>query len=362
MIALSTFVGCGRVGFELRDGSVNGATVDGATVPQSPAMRLGPAWYHNCFIDGASAMWCWGLNDAGQLGQGNTTGGGPYPVGTDRPWSEVKGGNEHSCALAIDGSLWCWGNNVGLSPVQLGAGPFHQLSMRIDNACVLAADSTPYCVSVGSAMSQIAPDAWSEVAAGNGFECGRSGEMRIWCMGSNNFGQCGVPGPTSYTTLVEVVAAGVVWTGPLRAGDNHVCTGASDGNVWCWGLNSYGQLGDPNSPNQANAPVVLGAIDMLGDVTPGSEQSCSIHADATLWCWGQNTFGQLGVGDMVDRQNMPTQVGVDTDWANVIATKFTTCALKRDDSLWCWGTNVQGQVDQTGPNTIIPSPRHVVGF
>lgn len=80
-------------------------------------------------------------------------------------------------------------------------------------------------------------------------------------------------------------------------------------------------------------------------VTGGDEHTCGVRADHTLWCWGDNEAGGLGVGDLVDRV-VPTQVGTDANWASVSAGFFHTCGTRTDHSLWCWGGNLFGQLDE----------------
>ena len=93
----------------------------------------------------------------------------------------------------------------------------------------------------------------------------------------------------------------------------------------------------PSRPRSAPAPT--------GRLTAGDYHSCASHLDHTLWCWGYNGQGQLGLGDNEDR-TIPTQVGTDTDWTEVAAGDYHTCATRIEHTLWCWGYNPYGQLGQ----------------
>jgi alpha-tubulin suppressor-like RCC1 family protein len=118
------------------------------------------------------------------------------------------------------------------------------------------------------------------------------------------------------------------------------------GTLHCWGSNAAAQLGDGTLLGHA-APVPIEGDDWLS-VETGRVMGCGIRAPGTLWCWGDNARGQLGDGTRVD-PNVPTQVGMDTDWTSVTAGFHHTCAFKAgDSSMWCWGDNSEGQL---GANT-----------
>jgi hypothetical protein len=114
----------------------------------------------------------------------------------------------------------------------------------------------------------------------------------------------------------------------------------TDGTLWCWGNNEYGQLGDGTNVGK-NVPVQVSGTNWVS-VSAGGEHTCGIKTDGTLWCWGRNNYGQLGDGTNVGK-NAPVQVS-GTNWVSVSAGKDHTCGVKTDGTIWCWGRNNYGQL------------------
>jgi alpha-tubulin suppressor-like RCC1 family protein len=143
---------------------------------------------------------------------------------------------------------------------------------------------------------------------------------------------------------------GSTWASVTTGGD-HTCGIQLDGTLWCWGRNLHGQLGlgdarDSDRPQQVQSDATW------TDVTAGAQHTCAITDDATLWCWGDNDSGELGLGDETDR-SVPTEVGESGGWSDVAAglpycefgcVHVHTCASRSDGSLWCWGDNARGEL------------------
>jgi alpha-tubulin suppressor-like RCC1 family protein len=139
-------------------------------------------------------------------------------------------------------------------------------------------------------------------------------------------------------------------------GDAFGCATRGDGSLWCWGDNSRGQVGDGSANVTVSTPIQVGALTTWAQLAAGANHACATRQDGTLWCWGGNAGGQLGDGTTTDR-HQPTQVGADTTWATVAAGTAHTCALKTDGTLWCWGDNSAGQLgDNTTTSRGAPAP------
>ena len=139
----------------------------------------------------------------------------------------------------------------------------------------------------------------------------------------------GSPSPSGSPTVTQGVAA-------------HQCVVRPDASLWCWGVNRRGQLGD-GTGRDSSAPVrVGGASDRWLTVSVGVESSCALRADASLWCWGDNTFGQLGDGTTSVR-SAPVRVAAGTGWG-AVAVGAHTCAVRSDHTLWCWGAGEHGEL------------------
>jgi alpha-tubulin suppressor-like RCC1 family protein len=184
----------------------------------------------------------------------------------------------------------------------------------------------------------------TDCAAGTASEaCGEGGGECTACACPQNgcsAGACIIP--------VEVAA--------IDAGDDFNCALARDGALYCWGHNSFGQLGvgDAGEGTERLRPVRVGTLTEWMDVMLGDDTACAWHVDRTAWCWGDNTDGQLGIGDRVTRA-VP-QRGPMTAWATyVYGENDHACGLMDDDTLWCWGENDYGQLalgnttDQVSP-------------
>src|SRR5262249_41366579 len=133
--------------------------------------------------------------------------------------------------------------------------------------------------------------------------------------------------------------------GRLATGGAHACVFTEDdGQVWCWGDNRSGQLGTGDTARRlvptAIDPQGLGQVE-TNQLFPGGTPSCALRDDNTLWCWGGNRYGQLGIGNTDQR---PSPVQVLTNVSGAYTGGAHTCAIKTDGSLWCWGNNQYGQL------------------
>ncbi|QZY30042.1 cutinase family protein [Nocardioides coralli] len=132
----------------------------------------------------------------------------------------------------------------------------------------------------------------------------------------------------------------------VSAGGRHTCEVRPDGTLWCWGANGYGQLGVGDKTSGAT-PRQVGSRDDWAGVSAGGMHSCGVRDNGSLWCWGLNYRGQLGLGGRTDKTE-PHRVGKSRSWATVSAGWVHTCATRVDGSAWCWGDNDHGQLGNGG--------------
>ncbi|MBK8077313.1 MAG: fibronectin type III domain-containing protein [Kineosporiaceae bacterium] len=275
-----------------------------------------------------------GLDDAGQLGLGLNTPLSPQQIGTATTWSSLAVGKTSTCGLRSDHSLWCWGTN---DSGQLGQGDY-------------ATHAVP--VQIGSATT------WNAVTVGNTHACATRTDNTLWCWGSNSTGQLGIGSTTMQNAPTQVT--GTVWA-TVDAGDSFTCATRTDGTLYCWGLNSSGQLGNGNTTQQTSPALVSGGATTWSSVSAGGTHTCATRTTHTVWCWGYNSFGQLGNGTSAyTAQTTPLQVGAATTWANVSAGGVFTCATQTTGTLWCWGYGGDGATGQ-GNTTSPTSPSQVTG-
>ncbi|GAB3787640.1 RCC1 domain-containing protein [Nocardioides pacificus] len=159
--------------------------------------------------------------------------------------------------------------------------------------------------------------------------------------------------PVAGEVQIQVTAASEA-SRSVAAGGEHSCVIRTDGTLWCWGLNDRGQLGHGQGGNAATAPVQVGNATDWRSVSAGGASTCAVRTNGSLWCWGLNHRGQLGLGTNKSRPT-PTQVGSATDWREVSVGWFGACGIRTDGSLWCWGDNSAGQIgDGTTTRRLAP--------
>ncbi|GAB3773607.1 alpha-tubulin suppressor-like RCC1 family protein [Nocardioides ginsengisegetis] len=196
--------------------------------------------------------------------------------------------------------------------------------------------------STGVVVLTTTPESAS-VSAGGQSSCETRSDGTVWCWGRNNFGQLG-NGSTGYQTRPVQAGHDTDWAQVSTSGAS-TCAVKSDGTLWCWGLDNWGQLGIGRGKPQL-AAVQVGTSTGWASVSTSWFHTCGTRTNGTLWCWGQNSRGELGDGTMKVK-GYPTRVGVDKDWQDVTAGGFHTCATRTNGTAWCWGQNIFGQLGNT---------------
>ncbi|HVY32073.1 MAG TPA: hypothetical protein VHB79_36305 [Polyangiaceae bacterium] len=279
--------------------------------PKFAALAVG-ANNHSCGIDTAQQLWCWGDNQLGQLGTGDTNGTLSAKHIGAAAWLAVDMSQQFSCGIQADHTLWCWGTN--------GAGRSGQPANVVN-------ETSP---------TQVGTDKdWLELSVGEDHGCARKQDNSIWCWGSDSQGALGINLGTGNIPPTQVGNL-KTWT-KVTAGDANSCGLRSDHSLWCWGYNGSGQMAQPAAnPIRVMLPApITGPAGGWQDVSI-YDHTCGVGVDGTLWCWGLNDKGQLGIGNGTTTE-VVTQVGTDTDWVRVSSGLNQTCALKSNGSIWCWG-------------------------
>jgi alpha-tubulin suppressor-like RCC1 family protein len=231
------------------------------------------------------------------------------------------------------------------------AGTFAAMLLAFPGAASAGSARPAHALATGAPL-------WNHVAAGAYHTCGIQLGNTLWCWGYNYYGQLGIGHGGWLNQPGEVAGPAAGWTS-VMAGGFHSCATRKDGSLWCWGRNDSGQLGigswaDQNRPEKVTSPAPAG----WASVTGGAFHTCAIRTDSTLWCWGSSESGQLGLGNTTD-QDLPQQVTTPAPagWTSVAAGGDHTCAL-RTHALWCWGFNRYGQLG-IGSTTNQARPRRV---
>lgn len=262
-------------------------------------------------------LWTWGRDSGfGELGLGAAVSrSSPTQVGTLATWSTVSIATSHALATKTDGTLWAWGRG---SYGKLGLG-----------------NTTSYSspVQVGTLAT------WSTVGASSGgnFSAALKTDGTLWAWGGNYFGRLGL-GDTASRSSPTQVGNLTNWSS-VAVGES-VLAVKTNGTLWSWGSKFGGLHGTGDYINRSS-PVQVGALTTWSKVA-GSLMAAAIKTDGTLWAWGDNGVGELGLGDSYIHRSSPVQVGTLATWADVAAGNQTIIALKTDNTIWVWGRNTDG--------------------
>ncbi|MCL1875212.1 MAG: InlB B-repeat-containing protein [Synergistaceae bacterium] len=181
---------------------------------------------------------------------------------------------------------------------------------------------------------------WAVIAAGDDHSMAIKTDGSLWAWGWNEYGQLGDGSTINRRAPVRAGAANDWQT--VSAGSDHTAAIKTDGSLWAWGYNYYGQLGNGTNTNNSS-PVRVGSENDWAAVAASWSHTIAMKTDGSLWAWGINYNYQLGDGTTISR-NEPVRVGSDNDWAAVAAGWCHTIAIKTDGSLWAWGYNHHGQL------------------
>ena len=193
-------------------------------------------------------------------------------------------------------------------------------------------------------------------SAGSCFSLAIKADGSLWAWGVNDYGQLGV-GTQGGDHLDPVrIGASTDWATVAGSSRGHSLALKTDGSLWGWGLNHYGELGD-GTTHDRSAPTRIGTGKDWMAIAGGSIIAWPSKTDGSLWAWGLNEAGQLGDGTTEDRL-FPTRVGSADDWVAVAAGYYHSLGLRSDGSLWAWGENEHGQVGD-GTRSLRSNPTRI---
>jgi alpha-tubulin suppressor-like RCC1 family protein len=273
----------------------------------------------------AGALYAWGYDGYGQLGDGEETEGGrdSARVGSAN-WKAATAGWTQSLAIKSDNTLWGFG---GTSNGELGA--------------VYANWANPTPTQIGSSE-------WLSVSAGFYHAHAIRSDGTLWGWGGVGSGAPVIgDGASTQRNAPVQIGSDTNWAS-VSSGYSHTLAIKANGTLWAWGGNDFGQLGTGNT-NTSSSPVQVGSASWLS-VQASSSTSLAIRADGTLWAWGRGDYS-LGAGTNGD-QSSPVQIGSST-WLFATRSESHALAIRSDGTLWSWGDNGYGQTG-TGSSSATP--------
>jgi alpha-tubulin suppressor-like RCC1 family protein len=280
------------------------------------------------------------------------------------------------------GSLWLWGGNQ--SPVNefrgqlgvndtinrstpvttiLGGNNWKDTASLVFTSAAVKTDGTLWVwgnqttqAGTNDAISRSTPVTtfaggtnWNSVS-GNGYTVmSIKSDGTLWVWATNNFGQLGVNDTNRRSTPVTTILGGNNWK-RVDSSSSHSIAIKTDGTLWTWGRNNSGQLGVNDTINRSTPVTTILGGNNWNELTVGNEYSGAIKTDGTLWSWGRNrggaleATGQLGINDLIFRSTPVTTFLGGTNWSKIASGTYTVSAIKTDGTLWSWGDNSQGQL------------------
>lgn len=364
----------------LNIGGVTG-TFSVTTMPGCDSISTGGL--HTAAIKAEGSLFTWGINTYGQLGDETKVDKYvPTQIGNEIIWESISLSGAHTLAIKTDGSLYAWGWNefgqLGIGgidssrfriiPVRVGidnnwasvsAGNSHTAAIKTDGSLYAWGNNYEGAFGDGTAMNgSFVPvhigneNNWSSVSAGQSYTVAIKTDGSLYVWGDNTFGQLGdgtkvdklVPTRIGIENNWDSVVASHTYTVAIK----------TNGALYAWGCNDKGQFGDGTIVDKY-VPTRIGTANDWASVTVGEEHTVAIKTDGSLYAWGNNEHGELGDGTKVNK-HIPTRIGSDTNWASVSAGSISTVALTKDGTIFGWGVNDFGQLgDGTTVDKLVPT-------
>jgi alpha-tubulin suppressor-like RCC1 family protein len=350
-----------------------GAMVDGVqggafvtVVAPYPLVLGSPAVgdFHSCLLRTNNTVWCWGKGTLGQIGNGGNPTAQLVPIQVSGAFKALSAGRDQTCALDLGGGLQCWGDILGdnaaignnvPTPVPGGA-TFAKIFVGSFQACGLAADGTASCwgaagrLGDGTNVNSLSPVLvvgglkFATLAVGWNGACGLTQAGATWCWGTANSGSSLGDGATLTSYSPVPVAAGHQFTRITGGTGFQTCGIKANGEAWCWGRGSEGQLGDGSVANRPTPVKVATTVKFIA-ITAGGSHTCALAEDHTAWCWGLGgNLGSLAPTTLPLYVTTPIQVFGGRQFTEIDAGVGAHTCARAADGTWCWGSDLSGEL------------------
>ncbi|MGL1933486.1 MAG: hypothetical protein OCD01_00625 [Fibrobacterales bacterium] len=358
----------------------DGTTINKSTPVQimSDVQSVSAGTYHSLIVKTDNTLWATGRNESGQFGDGTTTNSSiPIQIGGNSgagvstnalkvaalsigPIRSVSAGEHHSLILKSDNTLWSTGQNTfgqlgdgtttdRVAPVYImsdvasaSAGSFNTLIAKNDNTLWATGQNDNGQLGDGSTTNRMTPvqtkSNVQSVSAGTFHSLMVTTDSTLMATGLNTFGQFGNGTTVSSSNFLLAALPSDTKVRSLSSGNGHSLFLQGNGILWGAGNNSFGQLGNGTVINTTNRIQIMSGV---RSISTGGYHSLILKTDNTLWATGYNNRGQLGDGTFVDKL-MPIQIMSDVE--SISAGYYHSLVLKTDSTLWAAGYNFFGQL------------------
>ena len=361
------------------DGQLGNGTIAPSTVPTavqglgSGVASIATGAYHTCALTVAGGVLCWGDNFYGQLGNGTASAGSSVPVQVAGLGSGIRAlalGAQHTCALTTSGGVMCWGDNVdgqlgngtttasampvmvsGLSSgvAAITAGFYHTCALKTSGGVACWGRNGSGQLGDGSSSGSSTPQPVSglsgiaQIAAGGYHTCAISGSGALFCWGFNNDGELG-NGTTASSTVPVAVSGLGSGVRSISLGWAHSCAFLNAGGVECWGYNGAGQFGNGTQTGSSTPTPATSLTASIVAIVAGDLSTCAVTTQGGALCWGSNQFFQLGLGQSIGVASPTPVTNISSGASTIGSGSAHTCALMQAGEVYCWGSDVQGQL------------------
>ena len=290
-------------------------------------------------LDSYKSLYVCGNNSDGQLGDGTSISRSVLSQShfKDYNWKQVSIGAYNAAGVKNNGTLWVWGN--------------YAYGGNGDNI----PNPTPYIPHQNTTNG----NNWDQVSCGGiYFSGGIKTDGTLWMWGQNVVGSLGDNTTINRSSAVQTIAGGTDWK-QISCGAGHSTAIKTDGTLWMWGQNNHGQLGDNTIINKSSPVQTICGGNDWKDVFCGINFTAAIKNDGTLWLWGQNNYGQLGDNSSESKSSPIQTIAGDVNWKQISCGETHSAAIKTDGTLWVWGGNRNGALGLGNidyPNIKISSP------
>ncbi len=355
-----------------------------ATPPQESFAAIVAGASHTCALSASGQAFCWGNNVDGELGDGTTTARSrPVAVSGGITFSSISAGSFYTCGIATSpqGAVYCWGLNANgqlgdgttgtrLVPTAVKtSGPYTTVSAGTAITCGVAATGLAYCwgaapylgnnttnpstspTTVSNPAAGV-PLTYTSVSVGQNHGCGMTTARQAYCWGGDPNGVLGDGDAQDTTVLIPVQLSLVPTTfKALSAAYNGGCAISTDSTTYCWGQ-QFPQSATPAVPARLPGGLFFSSL----GVGPTGAHGCALTAAGAAYCWGPNSNGQVGDNGSPSLRTAPSLVAGGLTWMSIAAGGTHTCGLTTTGLAYCWGNNSDGQLGNDNTTAFAPTP------